>query len=98
MDGIFQLITAGVVQFYIGKRFYVGAYHGIRKKSLGMDILVVLGTTSAYLYSIYLLYIQLTDPVMHPMYYFEISALIITMVLLMKMKSVSVCSKLAGKN
>ena len=82
MDGIFQLITAGVVQFYIGKRFYVGAYHGIRKKSLGMDILVVLGTTSAYLYSIYLLYIQLTDPVMHPMYYFEISALIITMVLL----------------
>jgi Cu+-exporting ATPase len=82
MNGIFQLITAGVVQFFIGKRFYIGAYHGIRKKSLGMDILVVLGTTSAFLYSIYLLYIQLTDPVMHPMYYFEISALIITMVLI----------------
>ncbi len=82
MDGIFQLVTAGVVQFYIGKRFYIGAYHSIRKNSLGMDILVVLGTTSAYLYSIYLLYIQLTDPVMHPMYYFEISALIITMVLI----------------
>jgi len=82
MDGIFQLIVAGVVQFYIGRRFYLGAYHGIRKKSLGMDILVVLGTTSAYLYSMYLLAVQLTDPIMHPTYYFEISALIITMVLI----------------
>lgn len=81
-DGIFQLIVSGVVQFYIGKRFYSAAYHSIRKKVLGMDILVVMGTTSAYLYSIYLLIVQLTTPVAHPMYYFEISALIITMVLI----------------
>jgi Cu+-exporting ATPase len=83
MNGIFQLVFAGVVQFYIGKRFFIGAYHGIRKKSLGMDILVVLGTTSAYLYSMYLLYVELfVQSSMHPMYYFEISALIITMVLI----------------
>jgi Cu+-exporting ATPase len=83
MDGVFQLIVAGVVQFYIGKRFYIGAYHSIRKNSLGMDILVVLGTTSAYVYSMYLLGVQLWGtPAMHPMYYFEISALIITMVLI----------------
>jgi Cu+-exporting ATPase len=83
MNGIVQLVLAGVVQFYIGKRFYLGAYHSIKKKSLGMDILVVLGTSSAYLYSLYLLYVQLyVSPVMHPMYYFEISALIITMVLI----------------
>jgi Cu+-exporting ATPase len=81
-NGIFQLVVAGIVQFYIGKRFYIAAYHSIRKKVLGMDILVVMGTTSAYLYSMYLLYEQLTDPVMHPVYYFEISALIITMVLI----------------
>lgn len=81
-DGIFQLVVSGVVQFYIGSRFYKGAYNSIRKKVLGMDILVVMGTTSAYLYSIYLLYNQLTNPVMHPVYYFEISALIITMVLI----------------
>jgi len=82
-NGIFQLVTAGVVQFYIGKRFYKGAYQGIKKKSLGMDILVVLGTTSAYLYSIYLLieHTFITEQMM-PMYYFEISALIITMVLI----------------
>ena len=48
-----------------------------------MDILVVMGTTSAYLYSMYLLGVQLFgDSVMHPMYYFEISALIISMVLI----------------
>lgn len=83
MNGIFQLIIAGVVQFYIGRRFYIAAYHGIRKKSLGMDILVVLGTSSAYLYSMYLLYQELfVQASMHPTYYFEISALIITMVLL----------------
>lgn len=81
-DGIFQLIVAGIVQFYVGKRFYSAAYHSIKKKVLGMDILVVMGTTSAYLYSMYLLYQQLINPVMHPMYYFEISALIITMVLI----------------
>jgi Cu+-exporting ATPase len=81
-NGIFQLIISGIVQFYIGKRFYKAAYHGIRKKVLGMDILVVMGTTSAYLYSMYLLYVQLVNPVMHPTYYFEISALIITMVLI----------------
>jgi len=48
-----------------------------------MDILVVMGTTSAYLYSIYLLWVQLFgNSVMHPIYYFEISALIISMVLI----------------
>ncbi len=82
-NGIFQLVVSGVVQFYIGKRFYIAAYKSIKKRVLGMDILVVMGTTSAYLYSMYLLYEQLfVNPQMHPTYYFEISALIITMVLI----------------
>jgi Cu+-exporting ATPase len=82
-DGVFQLVISGVVQFYIGKRFYLAAYHSIKKKVLGMDILVVMGTTSAYLYSLYLLYVQLyVNEIMHPTYYFEISALIISMVLI----------------
>jgi len=82
-DGIFQLGISGIVQFYVGKRFYLGAYNSIRKKVLGMDILVVLGTTSAYLYSMYLLSVHLfIETQMHPVYYFEISALIITMVLI----------------
>ncbi len=82
MNGFFQLGISGVVQFFIGRRFYVQAYQGIKKKVLGMDILVVMGTTTAYVYSIYLLIQQLNNPVHHPTYYFEISALIITMVLI----------------
>ncbi len=83
MDGWFQLVVAGIVQFYIGKRFYIGAYHSIRKSSLGMDVLVVLGTTSAFLYSIYLLIVnKFIETPMHEEYFFEISALIITMVLI----------------
>ena len=82
-NGIFQLIVAGLIQFGIGRRFYKGAFISIKKSSLGMDILVVLGTTSAYIYSIYLLYQQLfVAETMHPVYYFEVSALIITMVLI----------------
>ncbi len=81
-DGIFQMILAGLIQFGIGRKFYKGAYISIKKNSLGMDILVVLGTTSAFLYSMYLLYNHLFGiELMHPVYYFEVSALIITMVL-----------------
>ncbi|MBN2540401.1 MAG: copper-translocating P-type ATPase [Bacilli bacterium] len=82
-NGIFQLVVAGLIQFGIGRRFFKGAFVSIQKKSLGMDILVVLGTTSAYLYSLYLLieYYR-TQSTMHPVYYFEVSALIITMVLI----------------
>lgn len=83
MNGFVQLGLSGVVQFYIGKRFYVSAYKAIRKKVLGMDILVVLGTTSAFLYSLYMLYENtFVASGAHSEYYFEISALIITMVLI----------------
>jgi Cu+-exporting ATPase len=83
MNGIFQLAVASVVQFYIGKDFYVSAYKGVKNKVLGMDMLVVLGTTSAFVYSLYLLYYHLfVKPMMHEEYFFEISAVIITMVLI----------------
>ena len=83
MNGWFQLSIATLVQFGIGRHFFVSAYKGLRQKVLGMDILVVLGTSSAYFYSIYLLiYHQVLRGHMHVEYYFEISALIITMVLL----------------
>lgn len=83
MNGIFQLIVAGIIQFFIGRRFYKGAFVSIKNRVFGMDILVVLGTTSAYLYSLYLLYSHLyITELAHPVYFFEVSALIITMVLI----------------
>ena len=49
-----QLALATPVQFIIGGQFYVGAYKALRNKSANMDVLVVLGTSAAYFYSVYL--------------------------------------------
>jgi Cu+-exporting ATPase len=81
-NGYFQLFVASVVQFYIGRKFYKAAYKSIKKNVFGMDILVVLGTTSAYLYSLYLLIMFELNGGHHPVYYFEISSIIITMILI----------------
>lgn len=69
-----------IVQFVIGKRFYVAAYRALRHGSTNMDVLVVIGTTAAYVYSaasvVYAAYADYHTPV-----YFETSAMIITFVL-----------------
>ena len=49
-----QMALATPVQFYIGKQFYVGAYKALRNKSANMDVFVVMGTSAAYFYSVYL--------------------------------------------
>src|SRR5262245_15287319 len=46
-----QLLLATPVQFWIGWRFYIGAWHALRGGGANMDVLVALGTTAAYLYS-----------------------------------------------
>ena len=48
-----QLILATPVQFIIGRQFYVGAYKALRNGSANMDVLVVMGTSAAYFYSVY---------------------------------------------
>lgn len=47
-----MLLLATPVQFWVGKRFYLAAYKGLRGGVMGMDFLVVMGTSAAYLYSI----------------------------------------------
>ncbi len=75
-----QLALATPVQFWIGARFYRGAYHAIKTKAPNMDVLVAIGTSAAYLLSIYNGFIS-----GHPMdLYFETSAVIITLILLGK--------------
>ena len=44
-----QLVLATPVQFWVGRRFYVGAFHALRGGAANMDVLVVLGTTIAWL-------------------------------------------------
>lgn len=78
-NGWLQLILATLVEFGIGWRFFVGAWESIRGGSANMDVLVSLGTLSAYIYS---LYNVLTGG--HT-YYFEACVVVITLVLLGKM-------------
>ena len=80
MNPWLQLLLATPVQLIIGWQFYVGAYKALRNGSANMDVLVVLGTSSAYFYS---LYQMLTNH--HEHLYFETSAVLITLILLGKL-------------
>ncbi|XP_061982463.1 copper-transporting ATPase RAN1-like [Populus nigra] len=72
-----------VVQFVIGKRFYVAAGRALRNGSTNMDVLVALGTSASYFYSVCaLLYGAVTG--FWPPTYFETSSMLITFVLLGK--------------
>lgn len=81
---ILQLILATPVQFWIGARFYRGAWKSIRAGSPGMDVLVALGTSSAYFFSIFNGFFAGRLGVEATGLYFEASAIIITLVLLGK--------------
>ncbi len=80
------LVLATPVQFYVGWDYYVGAYKSLRNGSANMDVLVAMGSSVAYLYSVGVLIAQtfgsnaLGDHV-----YFETSAVIITLIVLGKL-------------
>ena len=76
-----QLALATPVQFWIGWRFYDGAYKALRGGGANMDVLVALGTSMAWLYSTVVTALGLT----HEHVYFEGAAAVITLVLLGKL-------------
>jgi P-type Cu+ transporter len=80
-----QLALATPVQFYIGKQFYIGAYKALRNKSANMDVLVALGTSAAYFYSVYLSIQSLGNGAHTVGLYFETSAILITLIILGKL-------------
>lgn len=76
-----QLVLATPVQFWVGSRFYIGAYHALRGGGANMDVLIALGTSMAYAYSLVVTLFGLH----HHHVYFEASAAIITLVLMGKL-------------
>ncbi|KAH6776229.1 copper-exporting ATPase / responsive-to-antagonist 1 / copper-transporting ATPase [Perilla frutescens var. hirtella] len=72
-----------VIQFVIGKRFYVAASRALRNCSTNMDVLVVLGTSASYFYSVGALLYGAMTGFWSPTY-FDASAMLITFVLLGK--------------
>ncbi len=74
------------VQFYVGWDYYTGAYKSLRNRSANMDVLVAMGSSVAYFYSVAVL-IALTFGSMalgHHVY-FETSAMIITLIVVGKL-------------
>lgn len=78
LSGYVQWALASVVQFYVGKRYYINAYKNLKNKSTNMDVLIAFGTSMAYFYSVYKVLIGSVDV------YFDSSAMIITLILLGK--------------
>ncbi|KLV31561.1 heavy metal translocating P-type ATPase [Priestia megaterium] len=80
-----QLALATPVQFVVGKQFYVGAFKALRNKSANMDVLVALGTSAAYFYSLYFSLKSLGSSAHTNQLYYETSAILITLILLGKL-------------
>jgi len=76
-----QLLLATPVQFWIGWRFYDGGWKSLRGGGANMDVLVALGTSAAYIFSL----IVTLAGMHHLPVYFEASAAVITLVLLGKL-------------
>ena len=75
-----MFVLATPVQFYVGWQYYVGAYKSLRNGSANMDVLIAMGSSVAYLYSVAILLGLL--PAHHV--YFETAAVIITLIRLGK--------------
>jgi P-type Cu+ transporter len=67
------------VQFYVGAQYYVGAFKSLRNRSANMDVLIAMGSSVAYFYSIFVVLNVLSGHV-----YFETAAVIITLIRLGK--------------
>jgi P-type Cu+ transporter len=76
LPGWLQLVLATPVQFLIGARFYVGAWKAVRARMGNMDLLVALGTSAAYFYSLYLLLARSAGTGL----YFDSAAVVIALV------------------
>jgi Cu+-exporting ATPase len=80
-NGFVQLAFATPVQFYVGFAFYRDAWYGLRNKSMGMSLLVALGSTVAWVLSTLMLIFPGPG---HGVYYFDSSALLLTVITLGK--------------
>ncbi len=77
---LFLLVTP--IQFVGGWPFYVGAYRALKSRRANMDLLISMGTLTAYFYSVVVVFAPSLVPVDEKNVYFEVSAIIIAFVLL----------------
>ncbi|KAJ4823220.1 hypothetical protein Tsubulata_004478, partial [Turnera subulata] len=81
---ILKWLLSTPVQFFIGRRFYTGAYKALRHGSANMDVLIALGTNAAYFYSVYSVLRAASNPDFEGTDFFETSSMLISFILLGK--------------
>jgi Cu+-exporting ATPase len=79
---LFALATP--VQFYVGWQYYVGGYKALRNKSANMDVLIAMGSTVAYVYSVVVLLADRLFDISLGHQYFETAAVIVTLIVIGK--------------
>ena len=82
LPALWQFLLATPVQFVLGARFYKAGWDALKALTGNMDLLVALGTTAAWALSMWLWLTAEPDTMVH--LYFEVSAIVITLVLLGK--------------
>ncbi len=78
---IIQFIPATIIQVFFGARFYKGALHSLKAGAPGMDLLIALGTSCAWIFSVFNGFFAERLGLPNSGLYFETSAVIITLVL-----------------
>ncbi|CAN6249679.1 unnamed protein product [Urochloa humidicola] len=81
---LFRWILSTPVQFVIGRKFYAGAYKAMCRGSPNMDVLIALGTNTAYFYSVYSVLRAATSENYMSTDFFETSSMLISFILLGK--------------
>lgn len=79
-----EWLVATPIQFIAGRRFYVGAYKAIQHHTPDMNVLVALGTTTAYIFSFFSTLYCLYNPLYKPILFYDMSSMLIPFVLLGK--------------
>lgn len=80
MNPWLQLLLATPVQFYVGGHYYRDAYNAVRGGSANMAVLVVLGTSAAYFYSL-----DVTIMGSGQFLYYEAAVIVMTLIVLGKL-------------
>ncbi|KAJ1702316.1 hypothetical protein LUZ63_002095 [Rhynchospora breviuscula] len=81
---LLRWILSTPVQFVIGRRFYIGSYKALKHGSANMDVLIALGTNTAYFYSVYSVIRAATSEDYMGTDFFETSSMLISFILLGK--------------
>lgn len=82
LGDVLEFITATPAQFWVGGKFYRSAWKSLKHGSSTMDVLVMLGTSAAYFYSVGAVFFAIfnTNPEFHPALFFETSTMLVMFV------------------